>query len=199
MNKQRIREKFRGLLANLSPSAKRALDRAVCQNLRAVLSAHVKKQGISQVLAFYPILNSEPDIRPLIRWLLIGNIQVFLPEVIGQDMRFIRILRLPKLYLPLKSRLEGEEFKKPPFCQAKPVILVPGLCFDLEFNRLGRGGGYYDRFLHSLGGQITKIGIAYSFCIVEALPKNSWDVGVDLMVTDKQVLLGSQEIKILLS
>lgn len=50
------------------------------------------------------------------------------------------------------------------------LAIVPGVCFDKKNNRLGRGGGYYDRFLSDLPQDVSTIGIAFDFQIVESIP-----------------------------
>ena len=50
------------------------------------------------------------------------------------------------------------------------LIIVPGLAFDREHNRLGRGAGYYDRFLREIPSSIPTFGLAFDFQIVDRLP-----------------------------
>jgi 5-formyltetrahydrofolate cyclo-ligase len=54
--------------------------------------------------------------------------------------------------------------------RALDLIVVPGLAFDRKNNRLGRGAGYYDRFLSRLPDTTPKIGLAYDFQVVDAIP-----------------------------
>ena len=58
------------------------------------------------------------------------------------------------------------------------LVLVPGLAFDKRGNRLGRGKGYYDRFLKELPENKTYIGLAYDFQILRSLPTTPLDVAV---------------------
>lgn len=62
------------------------------------------------------------------------------------------------------------------------LILVPGLCFDKSGNRIGFGGGFYDKFL-SLCPDSIKIGCCPKECLVDSFPTDKWDVKVDLVVT----------------
>jgi len=70
---------------------------------------------------------------------------------------------------------------------ASLLILVPGLAFDREGVRLGRGVGWYDRVLGRHPDAI-RIGLAYDFQVVPALPRETWDVPMHAIVTEAQVL-----------
>jgi 5-formyltetrahydrofolate cyclo-ligase len=65
------------------------------------------------------------------------------------------------------------------------LILVPGLAFDREGNRLGFGRGYYDRALPLLRKNCMTIGLAYSFQIVEKVPVSPGDVPVKALLSEK--------------
>ena len=65
------------------------------------------------------------------------------------------------------------------------LVIVPGVAFDRRNNRLGRGGGYYDRFLGSLPDGVPIFGLAYDFQIVDDLPSpDRHDVPVSRVLTD---------------
>lgn len=69
------------------------------------------------------------------------------------------------------------------------IVIVPGLAFDYQRNRLGRGGGFYDRFLKKLSPPTKKVGIAFDFQILERLPTNlTFDERVDLVVSEHSVI-----------
>ena len=61
------------------------------------------------------------------------------------------------------------------------VAVVPGMSFDLQGNRLGRGKGYYDRFL-PLIPQVYKIGICFPFQKFPAIPVGQYDVKMDIVL-----------------
>jgi 5-formyltetrahydrofolate cyclo-ligase len=70
------------------------------------------------------------------------------------------------------------------------VMLLPGLAFDRAGRRLGYGGGYYDEAAGKLraAGRGLLVGLAYDFQLVERCPAGEGDVGVDCVVTDRQVV-----------
>ena len=65
------------------------------------------------------------------------------------------------------------------------LVIVPGVAFDRQNNRLGRGGGYYDRFLGKLPSSIPTVGLAFDFQIVNSLPpKEEHDIPVSCVLTN---------------
>ena len=67
------------------------------------------------------------------------------------------------------------------------VLLVPLVAFDNNFNRIGYGGGYYDRYIKKMkkNKKIITIGLAYSFQKVEKISINKFDIKLDYIVTEK--------------
>jgi len=70
------------------------------------------------------------------------------------------------------------------------VILVPLVAFDNNLNRLGYGGGYYDRVIKKLSKKkkILKIGLAFSIQKINSVPVTKYDKKLDYIVTDKYIL-----------
>jgi len=68
------------------------------------------------------------------------------------------------------------------------VVFVPGVLFDPCGNRLGRGGGWYDRVLSKLGSLGIFVGLAYEFQVVDGLAAESWDQRVHFIITEKSVI-----------
>ena len=64
------------------------------------------------------------------------------------------------------------------------LVLVPGLAFDLQGNRLGRGAGYYDRFFTRLPSDVPKIALAFDCQIVDLVPTDPHDMPVDMIITE---------------
>jgi 5-formyltetrahydrofolate cyclo-ligase len=64
------------------------------------------------------------------------------------------------------------------------AVIVPGLAFDKANNRLGRGVGYYDRFLCQLSPHTATIGLAFDFQLLESLPTEEHDVPLSVIITN---------------
>jgi 5-formyltetrahydrofolate cyclo-ligase len=68
------------------------------------------------------------------------------------------------------------------------AVVAPGLAFDMQGNRLGHGGGYYDALLTLLPPGVPVIGVAYDAQIVDTVPHDEGDRQVDVVVTPTRVL-----------
>ena len=68
------------------------------------------------------------------------------------------------------------------------VALVPVVAWDRQGSRLGRGGGFYDRFFAELMTGITRIGLAYEFQECPGLPRDPWDVPLDYVITERRIV-----------
>jgi 5-formyltetrahydrofolate cyclo-ligase len=68
------------------------------------------------------------------------------------------------------------------------VVVTPGLAFDRLGHRLGYGGGHYDSYLARVGHGAARIGVGFSFQVVDRVPAGPGDARVDLVVTDAEVI-----------
>lgn len=68
------------------------------------------------------------------------------------------------------------------------LVLVPGVAFSRGRHRLGRGGGFFDRLLSGRAAGAFKLGVCFSFQIVEAMPTDAHDVILDAVVTESETL-----------
>ena len=70
------------------------------------------------------------------------------------------------------------------------IILVPLVAFDKNLNRVGYGGGFYDRFIKRIKKKrrkIVTIGLAYSFQRIDSVPTNKNDIKLDFIITNKKI------------
>ena len=93
--------------------------------------------------------------------------------------------------IPLKNGIKiFQPFATQPICKPEEVavILVPGLAFTRDGIRLGRGMGFYDRFLNRYP-QALRLGVAFEEQLATNLPTDPWDVTLDALLTDGQTYL----------
>ena len=70
------------------------------------------------------------------------------------------------------------------------ILLVPLVAYDVSLNRLGYGGGYYDRYIEKIEKvkKVVKIGLAFSFQKITSIPINQYDKRLDFIVNEKEIL-----------
>jgi 5-formyltetrahydrofolate cyclo-ligase len=68
------------------------------------------------------------------------------------------------------------------------LVIIPGAGFDAEGNRIGYGGGYYDRLLSSLTRDVPIVAPAYEEQMVGSVPTEPHDIRADMIVTDRRVI-----------
>jgi len=84
----------------------------------------------------------------------------------------------------LRAPMSGEPYP----VELIDLVVVPGLGFDLTGHRLGRGGGFYDRFLAQPGFAGDTCGLAFDEQVVDQVPAVEHDWPVDMLVTDRRVV-----------
>lgn len=126
---------------------------------------------------------------PLIAFCLRHGHQVFLPITrIGKALTFAPVCTNINKTPLKKHRLGMFEPLTYPQLRANQLdaIICPLVAIDQQGNRMGMGGGFYDRtFINA--PMVLKIGYAYDFQFVKTLTPNSWDQKMDLLITEKNI------------
>ena len=135
----------------------------------------------ARVVALYNSLASEVDISYLIDKSLNNKI-VLLPRVYNDKMEFIIINKDTKY---IKSSFNVLEPIGEIYHGNIDLIIVPGISFDKNNNRLGYGKGYYDKYLYNK--DIYKIGVCFSKQLVSILPTDDYDIKMDMIITEKNM------------
>lgn len=138
------------------------------------------------VLAFLS-MEDELDTAPILRRVLEQGKMLAVPKVFGDDLVFYQIKNISSDTAPgafgILEPVPGlPEIDMKTLSGCHSVALVPGLAFDKENFRLGRGKGFYDRFFASCGNSLYKIGTGYSFQLVEQVPHEAHDLKLDAII-----------------
>jgi 5-formyltetrahydrofolate cyclo-ligase len=187
--KAAIRRELRNRLAAVDRSKTGPLSAALCEGLIAKL----EKAGT--VLAFAPIAG-EPDLTPFLDWAWVTGVRLCFPRMNWQT-RTMEAALIPgggQGHLDLATRLKPTRhgiLQPPPSAPAVPnaelgAVLVPGLGFDPQGRRIGRGAGFYDRFLADPGLRAAKVGIAFDLQVVDSIPVEPHDASVDAIATERR-------------
>lgn len=140
----------------------------------------------SQVVMLYASKNGEVNTSEMIDEALRAGKRVALPRTAGQEAIVAKEIktRQEDLEIGAYGICEPKEHNKTLELEEIDLIVVPGVAFDKRNRRLGRGKGYYDRFLKKLPPGKISVGIAFNFQIVNSLPEDSHDVPVSTVITD---------------
>ena len=144
----------------------------------------------SQHIACYVAYRNEIDCLPLIREIWRADKACYLPVLVdGKKLVFARY-REEDVLLPNKfGILEPAGTAERIVPEKLDVVVTPLIAFDRAGHRLGTGGGYYDRTFAVLRDQARLVGVAYSAQEAASLPGDEWDVKLQSVVTEKEVLL----------
>ena len=110
--------------------------------------------------------------------------EVAVPKVVGKDMVFYRLTDFSQLepgYFGIPEPVRGEIVK-----WEDALMVMPGVAFDPENNRVGYGGGFYDRFLEK-HPDITRLAVAFDFQILDLVPTEPTDICPQIIVTQSKV------------
>lgn len=190
--RRELRQQRRALSAQQQQSAALALDRVLGRHPLFLRSKHI---------AIYLPNDGEMDLTPLLQRALSMGKQCYLP--ILSPLYHNRLWFAP---YHADSTLSLNRFGIPePNCnysQMRPVwtldlVLTPLVAFDTNGNRLGMGGGFYDRTLAYLNHREhwrkpRLLGTAHAFQQVEQLSRESWDIPLQGVVTEKELLYFGQ-------
>lgn len=141
--------------------------------------ANTSRWEQAETILLYHALPDEPTTDLLLDIGIIKEKQLLLPVVVGDDL----VLRK---YEGATSMREGAFHIMEPIGEVFPesrydeitLALIPGMAFDAEGHRLGRGKGYYDRLLPRLS-RAYKMGVCFPFQMVDAVPSEPHDQKVD--------------------
>ncbi len=108
------------------------------------------------------------------------------PRVTGKDMEFIYYNSYDDLEVGAYNIMEPVGNRV--FDLEEGLVIMPGVAFDENKNRIGYGGGFYDRYLEKHPNCI-KIAIAYEFQIIPEIEYEPFDIKPDIIITDRRIIL----------
>ncbi len=141
----------------------------------------------SKSVALYSPIGNEVDTRRICDHALGQGKMVFYPKSRGEESHLVRVESCEDLQLGPQGIREPVGTSRLTVKDHDGLVLfIPGLAFDLQGNRLGRGRGWYDRVLVGLGTAVRRIALSFEFQILEGLPVEEWDQRVHQIITEKR-------------
>ncbi len=141
----------------------------------------------SQLLVYRDYRNEVATL-PIIKYALSKNIPIAAPMVKGSYMDFYYFNTIEDFHPGTWGILEPDTSHPYNEDDSGTVVIMPGSAYDLNHNRIGYGGGYYDKYLAN-HPDIYRIAIGYDFQIVDFIPAEDTDIKPHMLVTDRRIII----------
>lgn len=197
--KREVRERALALRDALLPAERTAYSKEVVDKI-----IHLDCYRNAAALLIYVSFRSEAETGMLIEKALLDKKAVFAPAVSGREMEFFRITSLSELKSGYQGILEPAQeadasyrawLRQKENTSMKALLCMPGAAFDRERNRIGYGGGYYDRYLAALSEEpvkqpvnIESVALAFSCQVFSEIPREPHDLRPDRIVTEREII-----------
>lgn len=142
-------------------------------------------------VALYRAIPGEFDLSPLDGWLRSVGSLIYYPKIIDQSLKHMEFIEVRSNSSWEKGAYGIEEpVAEAPFCEPSSLrlIFVPGLAFGLQGERIGRGAGYYDRFL-TRSTSALKVSLTFDEQLFPVLEQNTWDQPIDWVLTESREVI----------
>ena len=148
-------------------------------------------------IIIYVSYNQDVDNSGIINKSLERGKKVYVPKVIinkedrsDKYMEFVRINSYDDLqdgYMGIKEPV-SDDYEIP----QDGLLVMPGLAFDVTLNRIGYGGGFYDRYLVKNGDRYYQTAICFDYQVLDDIPAEEFDIRPDMIITDKRIITAQE-------
>lgn len=177
MNKQEIRDRLKKIKLNISLEEREQSSFEVMKRVETLSQF----KDSEKVLLYNALPDELPTQCMLDSWSITK--ELYLPVVVGDELVIRR-------YNPASMKIGAFGIGEPDGDEIAldeiDMIIVPGVAFDYEHNRLGRGKGYYDRLL--VNSKAFIVGVGYSLQLLDSIPAEKHDVKMNCIITENTIL-----------
>lgn len=174
MDKSGIRHSIKLLKEIVNPQIATEASIAIIKKIEETDIFH----NSNNILLYHSLSDELPTTTMLERWQKHKNL--FLPRVAGNDLEILKY-DADMLAKGSFNILEPTGDNIVTDLSVIDLVIVPGVAFDKNLHRLGRGKGFYDRLLKNIKG--VKIGIGYDFQFLDFIPTDEYDIKMDCVFT----------------
>ncbi|MEN8433235.1 5-formyltetrahydrofolate cyclo-ligase [Clostridium septicum] len=185
MKKKELRNRVLEFRNDLSKEEKCKKDNKI---LRALLDSELYKN--SNNIFVYINYGSEINTKEFINIAIKDRKKIFVPKIIKElkEMKAVQITSLNNLMEDNYGILEPNSFEGSIEKDKLDLIIVPGVVFDLKGNRIGYGGGYYDRYLSEIKLNSNRVALAYELQIKNSIDVDEYDINVNYIITEDRII-----------
>lgn len=184
MDKKQLRTKMRAKRDKLPLLKIRSGSVLISRHFISTLYPLLSAKG---PIIIYLSTQSEVYTKPLIKFLESQKRTLFVPCIADAQIRPSRITKSCKMAKKAFGIYEPVSGKKLKSFKSVSAVIVPGIAFDMKGNRLGFGGGFFDKFLKKMPKKTVKIALAFPSQILKSVPVETHDVKMDYIITDNGV------------
>ncbi len=186
LTKEELREKMLTKRANLTPIEREEKSRVIKEKL--FNQSEFKR---AKTIMFYVAFRKEVETEQMIKESLAAKKEVVVP-ITDQEKKQLYLSQLKDYDRELESGTYG--IKEPAADYYRPIkrnkldlVVVPGVAFDTQGNRLGYGGGYYDRLLAGLTS-VSRVGVSFEQQVAANIAAAEHDQPVNKIITEERII-----------
>ena len=185
MDKAQLRKELQRSLLAVQPEQVDRKSSLACERLVAT----EQFQNASTVMLFLSLPHEVDTSEAILAAWQLGK-SVAVPKVSWEQRHMIavQITSLDTDFETAASGLRNPTAGAPVPFEDIDLVVTPGLGFDKNGNRLGRGGGYYDRFFAHERLKACKCGFAFAEQLIDSVPVTDRDQPMDMLITDAEIL-----------
>jgi 5-formyltetrahydrofolate cyclo-ligase len=183
LSKKKLRETIKKRVLSLSEEEKKQASKRIFEAV-SILEPYKKASSVM----LYASTQNEVDTFPLMEDLLRRGVILWLPWCDVEKISLVPV-KIKDIKKDLVKGAYGILSPREPKDKSLPaafnpsLVFVPGIAFDKRGNRLGRGLGYYDKFLTSLSPETFKVGLTFQCQTEEEIPTEPFDYRVDRVIS----------------
>lgn len=177
-DKHLIRELIKTQKKHISDKEKEIQSAAVFGKIEAL----PEFQNANNILIYWSMPDELPTHSFIIKWN--KKKQMLLPVVKGDDMLIKPFSSKEELKIGSLGIWEPDVQKE--YLHSIDLVIVPGMAFDKNKSRLGRGKGYYDKYF--MNKNIIKIGVCFDFQLLDKVPTAAFDIKMDKVITSTNII-----------
>ena len=158
-------------------------------NIRpSIIYSYLKKKNFNlKIIGGYYPTNYEIDDLEILNYFFKKGSIISLPRIVKKNqMEFFKWHKNDALLINKYGIPEPDILNR----VYPDILFVPLVAFDKKLNRLGYGGGFYDRYIQKMLKikKIVKVGLAFSFQKLKTIPVNKHDKKLDIIITEKDII-----------
>lgn len=187
--KKILRNKILSIRDSLNRNEKEIMDNEIFNKLK-----NTELYKNARNIFIYISFSNEINTINIIKKALEDKKDVFIPKIYktNKSMKAIKLNSFDDLKKNSMGILEPIDDSKYIEKENIDLIVVPGVVFDKDCNRIGYGGGYYDRYLKDIAYKNNKVVLAYDLQVIDKIESEEHDIKVDYIITNTKIIKNYQ-------